>query len=144
MSSTRRRQSLALDRVISGRIKKHDSPLPPEADSSLLEEGSSRLDDAEKELEADRYEEMMEERKLFPGSDAWAADEERLFQLLFMRQYSPLMPPHWSVDFRGIPLPDILFATSEVDRPVVYSHLERDFRGEEPFLEKSTRWTLVD
>ena len=128
-NSARRRQSLALDRVISGRIKKHDSPNPSEVDSSLLEEGSSRLDEAEKELEADRYEEMMEERKLFPGSDAWAADEERLFQLLFMRQYSPLMPPHWNVDFRGIPLPDILFATSEVDRPVVYSRLEQDFRG---------------
>lgn len=125
------RASLSLDRVLTGRIKKHDSPKPSEADSSLLEEGTSRLDEAEKELEADRYEEMMEEKKLFPNSHMWAGGEERLFQLLFMRQYSPLMPVHWHVDFRGIPVPGILFATSEVDRPVVYSHLEQDFRGKE-------------
>lgn len=122
----------ALDRVIGGRVKKHNSPKPSHVDSPYLEEGSSRLDEVEKEMEADRFEEMREEKKLFPGSDEWARDEERLFQLLFMRQYSPLMPPHWSVDFRGIPLPDILFATSEVDRPVVYSQSGQDFRGKEP------------
>lgn len=132
---TKRRASLALDRVLTGRVKRHDSPKPSEVDSSLLEEGTSRLDEAEKELEADRYEEMMEEKKLFPNSHMWAAGEERLFQLLFMRQYSPLMPVHWHVDFRGIPVPGILFATSEVDRPVVYSQLEQDFRGKEAFLQ---------
>ncbi|SPN97678.1 uncharacterized protein DNG_01191 [Cephalotrichum gorgonifer] len=119
----------ALDRVAGGRITKHESPRPSHADSSYLEEGSSRLDDVEREMEADRYEEMMEEKKLFPGSEEWSPDEERLFQLLFMRQYIPLMPPHWSVDFRGIPLPKILFATSEVDRAVIYSQSERDFRA---------------
>jgi hypothetical protein len=121
-----------LDRVIGGRIKKFDSPKPSPADSSYLEEGNSRLDDVEREMEADRFEDMREEKKLFPGSDEWAPDEERLFQTLFMRQYSPLMPPYWSADFRGIPLPDILFATSEVDRPIVYSYSDRDFWGKNP------------
>lgn len=130
-ASTRRKTPSTLDRVISGRVQKHgyNSPKLMEPDSSLLDESSSRLDDVEREMEADRFEEMMEEKKLFPGSDSWAPDEERLFQVLFMRQYSPLMPPHWSVDFRGIPLPDILFATSEVDLPVVYSQSGRDFRS---------------
>lgn len=143
---SRRRTSLALDRVISGRIKKLDSPKKydspkgsPGVDSSYHDEDSSILHDVEKELEADRYEEMMEERKLFPGSDAWAPDEEKLFRILFMRQYSPLMPTHWWIDFRGIPLPEILFSTSEVDRPVVYSHMERDIRGKTP---KSTSQCL--
>lgn len=132
-ASARRKTPSTLDRVISGRVQKHGyaSPKLLDHESSLFDESSSRLDDVEREMESERYEEMMEEKKLFPGSDEWAADEKRLFEVLFMRQYSPIMPPHWKVDFRGIPLPDILFATSEVDLPVVYSQSKRDFRGEE-------------
>jgi hypothetical protein len=93
--------------------------------SSLL------LDDDERDREVMRYEEMMEEKKLFPGSENWTEGEERLFQKLFMRQYSPLLPLHWGMDFRGIPVPDILFATSDEDEPVVYAHAPNgDFKGE--------------
>jgi hypothetical protein len=80
-------------------------------------------------LEADRFDEMMKEKELFPGSDSWAEDELRLFQILFMRQFSPLLPSHWGIDFRGIPVPDILFATSRVDEPIIYSSSGNDFKG---------------
>ena len=123
-------EPLALNRVREGRIKKVDTPRrKSDFNSSLLEEGSSRLDEDETVTQADRHEAMVRERKLFPANKSWAPDEEKLFELLFMRQYSPLMPPDWETDFRGIPLPDILFRTSEVHKPVVYSHLDWHFRG---------------
>ncbi|MBE3042386.1 hypothetical protein IMZ48_07360 [Candidatus Bathyarchaeota archaeon] len=130
-SPYRIKDPVLLSRVREGRIKKVDTPRrKADVNSSLLDEGSSKLDDDETVTEADRHEAMMRERKLFPANESWAPDEERLFELLFMRQYSPLMPQDWETDFRGIPLPDILFRTSEVHKPVVYSHLDWHFRGE--------------
>ncbi|PKS09055.1 hypothetical protein jhhlp_003668 [Lomentospora prolificans] len=129
-SSTRQTSSRKLDRVLAGRIQKQRGVSSPLVESlEDYDEGSSKLDEVELELEADRYEEMMQEKALFPGSDDWAPDEEELFRILFMRQYSPLLPSHWGLDFRGIPVPDILFATSEVDEPVVYSSSNQDLRA---------------
>ena len=112
---------------------KRRSPSPKKLlspkDKQLAGSPLDRVGDAERELELVRYEEMIEEKSLFPQADKWAADEARLFEILFMRQYSPLMPSFWDIDFKGIPIPDILFQTSDVDRPVIYSRSGNDFHG---------------
>lgn len=88
-----------------------------------------RLGEDEREVERRRHQEMEEEKSLFPRADEWADEEARLFEVLFMRQYSPLLPTFWDMDFKGIPIPDILFQTSDVDRPVIYSYSGNNFHG---------------
>jgi hypothetical protein len=151
-ASTPSKTPLSRDKIIDGRIKKacnltyvtnvtklpklySSSPSSRRLSDSHHDSSSLLLDDVERDREVMRYEEMMDEKKLFPGSEHWADDEDRLFQLLFMRQYSPLLPSHWGMDFRGIPVPDILFATSDEDEPAVYAHAPNgDFKG---------KWTVL-
>jgi hypothetical protein len=76
-----------------------------------------------------KEEEMARERALVPGSEAWADAEARLFEVLFMREWMALLPSHWSVDFRGIPTPSLLFASGERHKPVIYSLLDNDSQG---------------
>lgn len=112
----------ASDRILSGRVKKTSRKIATRKDDVLSEK--------EKEEERRQLEEMDEERKLFPGSDTWAEDELRLFKILYMRQYCPLLPSHWGMDFRGIPIPDILFASSDAHPPLINSQSGTDFKGE--------------
>lgn len=72
---------------------------------------------------------MDQEKALFPGSQEWAEDEERLFRILFLREYNPLLPRHWSMDFRGIPIPSLLFSQTDAETPVIYSRAGNDFKG---------------
>ncbi|TQN67506.1 hypothetical protein CSHISOI_07937 [Colletotrichum shisoi] len=111
----------ASDRILSGRVKKTSRKIATRKDDVLSEK--------EKEEERRQLEEMDEERKLFPGSDAWAEDELRLFKILYMRQYCPLLPSHWGMDFRGIPIPDILFASSDAHPPLINSQSGTDFKA---------------
>jgi hypothetical protein len=138
--STRSRSSTPSSKrskVIGGRIGKK-SPRSPNKKLQVVFE--DMLDDEERVLEQSRFEEMEKEKLLFPGSHEWAADEDRLFELLFMRQFMPLLPSHWDIDFRSIPIPDILFATSDIDRPVIYSSSENQFKGE--FRTNFARWHI--
>ncbi|KAL0944344.1 uncharacterized protein CTRU02_202231 [Colletotrichum truncatum] len=109
------------DKVLSGRIKKTPR-------KTLLRK-EDVLSTKEKEEEFRQLEEMNAERKLFPGSDNWADDEVRLFKILFMRQYSPLLPADWQISFRGIPIPDILFASSVAHPPVINSRSGNEFKA---------------
>ncbi|OHW94092.1 hypothetical protein CSPAE12_07303 [Colletotrichum incanum] len=111
----------ASDRILSGRVKKTPRKVARRKEDVLSEK--------EKEEERRQLDEMDEERKLFPGSDNWAEDELRLFKVLYMRQYSPLLPSHWDMDFRGIPIPDILFASSDAHPPIINSRSGNDFKA---------------
>ncbi|KAK1597299.1 uncharacterized protein LY79DRAFT_587356 [Colletotrichum navitas] len=111
----------ASDRILSGRVKKTPRKVARRKEDVLSEK--------EKEEERRQLDEMDEERKLFPGSDNWTEDEHRLFRILYMRQYCPLLPSHWDMDFRGIPIPDILFASSDAHPPVINSRSGNDFKA---------------
>ncbi|KAI8723375.1 hypothetical protein NCS52_00193300 [Fusarium sp. LHS14.1] len=77
-----------------------------------------------KSLEA----EMKQEKERYPGAREWAPAEERLFEILFMRQDLPMLPPTWDVDLRGFPLSDVIFKTSDDFPPIIYAH-SKDFRA---------------
>ncbi|KAK0382468.1 hypothetical protein CLIM01_00125 [Colletotrichum limetticola] len=109
------------DKILSGRVKKTPRKVSKRKEDVLSEK--------EKDEERRQLDEMDEERKLFPGSDDWTDEENRLFQILYMRQYSPLLPSHWDMDFRGIPIPDVLFASSDAHPPVINSRSGNDFKA---------------
>ncbi|OHE94304.1 hypothetical protein CORC01_10351 [Colletotrichum orchidophilum] len=111
----------ASDKILSGRVKKTPRKVAKRKEDVLNEK--------EKEEESRQLDEMDEERKLFPGSDSWTDEELRLFQILYMRQYSPLLPSHWDMDFRGIPIPDVLFASSDAHPPIINSRCGNDFKA---------------
>ncbi|KAL6914118.1 hypothetical protein FSHL1_011791 [Fusarium sambucinum] len=69
-------------------------------------------------------EEMKLEKERYPGAKSWAPAEERLFEILFMRQDLPMLPTTWDIDLRGIPISDVVFQTSEDYPPIVYAHLK--------------------
>ncbi|KAH7375776.1 hypothetical protein B0T11DRAFT_323757 [Plectosphaerella cucumerina] len=72
---------------------------------------------------------MHQERALVPGSQEWADDEEKVFRILFLREFNPLLPRHWSMDFRGIPIPSQLFSQTDGCQPVIYSRAGNDFKA---------------
>ncbi|KPA38858.1 hypothetical protein FLAG1_08296 [Fusarium langsethiae] len=79
----------------------------------------------EESTHRDNMEEEMElEKKRYPGASSWAPAEERLFEILFMRQDLPMLPTTWDVDLRGIPISDVVFQTSEDYPPIIYAHLK--------------------
>ncbi|PTB56365.1 hypothetical protein M431DRAFT_550413 [Trichoderma harzianum CBS 226.95] len=65
---------------------------------------------------------MEEEKRRYLGSQRWNRLEERLFEILFLRQEIPLLPLHWEVDFRGVPVSGDLFCWREGVKPIVYAH----------------------
>lgn len=88
-------------------------------------------DDAQPQPAADVSlgEELEMEKQRYPGASTWAKDEERLFEVLFLRQDLPLLPAHWDVDFRGVPMVDSIFQTSDEFPPIVYAHSTKEFQG---------------
>ncbi|KAG6042607.1 hypothetical protein E4U39_005695 [Claviceps sp. Clav50 group G5] len=79
------------------------------------------------------------EKKRYPGASTWASAEEHLFEILFQRAERAILPGHWEVDFRGIPMLDTIFSTNNDDddgssksghsRSVVYSRSGNDFQA---------------
>ncbi|KAM4060377.1 hypothetical protein HRG_002053 [Hirsutella rhossiliensis] len=61
------------------------------------------------------------EKALYPGASTWAPDEDRLFEILFLRQELPLLPSNWTMDFRGVPMTDTIFQTSDEYPRIVYA-----------------------
>ncbi|KAK5987924.1 hypothetical protein PT974_12060 [Cladobotryum mycophilum] len=72
--------------------------------------------------------EMEMEKKLYPGASTWARDEERLFEILYLRQELPILPSFWGIDFRGIPISERCFSTDQWAKPIIYAHC-REFRA---------------
>lgn len=92
------------------------SPLPEESNN----EHNTSCDDM--------GEEMKREKQRYPGASDWAPAEERLFEILFLRQDLPILPTTWDVDLRGIPVSDTVFQTSDNYPPIIYAHL-KNFAG---------------
>ncbi|KAM0563336.1 hypothetical protein ACHAPJ_001054 [Fusarium lateritium] len=76
----------------------------------------------------DMEEEMKEEKQRYPGASSWAPAEERLFEILFMRQDLPMLPTTWDIDLRGVPISDVVFKTSKEFPPIIYAH-SKNFRA---------------
>jgi hypothetical protein len=57
----------------------------------------------------------------------WHEDEARLFQKLSMRGFEPLLPSHWSYDFRTCPA--TIFSRNEKET-FINAKSGNDFRGE--------------
>ncbi|TWU72734.1 hypothetical protein ED733_001088 [Metarhizium rileyi] len=69
--------------------------------------------------------ELEEEKRSYPGASTWAEEEERLFEILFQRADIPLLPAHWHVDFRGIPVVDTIFSAGDEVPSIIYSRSNR-------------------
>lgn len=99
-------------------------------------------DDGERLVYSTILDSMEEEKRRYLGSQRWNRLEERLFEILFLRQEIPLLPLHWEVDFRGVPVSGDLFCWREGVKPIVYAHTSGlgGFRGTRslfPFLSLS-------
>lgn len=103
----------------------HTSPPVPNQHAS-----PHSLQEANAESLLDITERMEQEKALVPGNQEWAGDEEKLFRILFLREYNPLLPRQWSMDFRGIPIPALLFSDTDDFKPIIYSRAGNDFKGE--------------
>lgn len=128
---------------ISEKSEEHDIPEKASENEEEEEEESCErgydedddLDPAEQDAtdhEMDLKKEMQREKSLYPGAKTWAAEEEKLFELLFMRQGLPILPAHWEVDFRNVPIGIDNFSLDDETSPLIYAH------GKE-FLGKSYR-----
>lgn len=85
--------------------------------------------DAPIELTATQLE-LEEEKKSYPGASTWAEEEVHLFEILFQRAEIPLLPAHWDVDFRGIPVVDSIFQEEDDGPPpIIYSRSTKEFQG---------------
>ncbi|PHH69787.1 hypothetical protein CDD80_6498 [Ophiocordyceps camponoti-rufipedis] len=76
-----------------------------------------------------RNDELLSEKKRYPGAEDWAPDEERLFTILFSRQERPLLPAHWDIDFRDIPVPPSVFGLTPTYRPIIFAHSHKEFQA---------------
>lgn len=123
-ASPKRRNPRATSLIVDGKRSNGSSPRDnhEEGEDSIL--GTSELRHS---LDIDEV--MAEERRKFPGSQNWADDEAALFRILFLREHRALMPREWAMDFRGIPVPETLFAQTDLYHPVIYSRSGNDFRG---------------
>lgn len=83
----------------------------------------------ESDHEPSLSERMEQAKKLYPGFKEWAKDEERLFEILYLRQDIPMLPSNWNIDFRGFPIPENVFATSDEHSPIVYAHSTSGSKG---------------
>ncbi|KAL7932745.1 hypothetical protein V8C35DRAFT_322933 [Trichoderma chlorosporum] len=64
---------------------------------------------------------METEKSRYRGERHWNQLEERLFEILFLRQEISLLPLHWELDFRGIPVSGDLFCWQKGVKPIVYA-----------------------
>lgn len=65
---------------------------------------------------------MQMAKRNYLGRLEWAKAEEQLFEILFLRQDIPLLPLHWEVDFRGVPISGDCFCCNKGENPIIYAH----------------------
>jgi hypothetical protein len=70
-----------------------------------------------------------EKRQYLGTSLRWAPLEERLFEILFLRQEIPLLPSYWEEYFLPFPMPEACYCWRKDMNPVVYAHANNTFRG---------------
>jgi hypothetical protein len=106
-----------------------DTHIISRSPSSSHDSQLSFLSNDEESIDFDNMEEEMKlEKERYPGASSWAPAEERLFEILFMRQDLPMLPTTWDVDLRGVPISDIVFKTTDEFPPIIYAH-SKNFRG---------------
>lgn len=156
-------QSDAIEGSLSPLPSDQGTPRAPEStkDDGYLQDTPRKLSDldindlenvdGEPSVEMDPRQQMEIEKAMYPGAGTWAKDEERLFEILFLRQDIPLLPTHWDVDFRGVPISEATFQTSDELPPIVYAHSKKEFQGERdsdiveiPADPKQLQWHLPD
>ncbi|KAL7946479.1 hypothetical protein V8C42DRAFT_37349 [Trichoderma barbatum] len=67
-------------------------------------------------------------KREYLAGQQWHELEERLYEILFLRQEIPLLPLHWEVDFRGVPISGDCFCWKKGVKPIVYEHT-KEFRA---------------
>ena len=97
--------------------------------SSISQSENSAQDQDDSELNMDLRTRMQIEKERYPGAFSWAEAEERLFEVLFLREEVPILPSHWNVDFLGVPMSESVFASSTDELSSVYAKSEVDFAG---------------
>lgn len=65
---------------------------------------------------------MQMAKRNYLGRLEWAKAEDQLFEILFLRQDIPLLPLHWEVDFRGVPISGDCFCCKKGENPIIYAH----------------------
>lgn len=65
---------------------------------------------------------MQMAKRNYLGRLEWAKAEEQLFEILFLRQDIPILPLHWEVDFRGVPISGDCFCYRKGETPIIYAH----------------------
>ncbi|OTA04690.1 hypothetical protein A9Z42_0052880 [Trichoderma parareesei] len=70
-----------------------------------------------------------EKRQYLGTSLRWAPLEERLFEILFLRQEIPLLPSYWEEYFLPFPMPEACYCWRKDMNPVVYAHANNTFRA---------------
>lgn len=94
----------------------------------LIEHDAHDLELENEEVEIDLEEQLTRQKEFYPGACTWAEDEEKLFEILFCRQDLPILPAHWEVDLRGVPVGEANFTASDEQIALVYAH-SKEFRG---------------
>ncbi|PTB62911.1 hypothetical protein BBK36DRAFT_1097870, partial [Trichoderma citrinoviride] len=73
---------------------------------------------------------MEAEKRHYLGTNLrWAPLEERLFEILFLRQEIPLLPSYWEGYFPTVPMPEACYCWRKDMNPVVYAHANNTFRA---------------
>ncbi|TFB05273.1 hypothetical protein CCMA1212_002569 [Trichoderma ghanense] len=87
-----------------------------------------------------------EKRQYLGTSLRWAPLEERLFEILFLRQEIPLLPSYWEEYFPTVPMPEACYCWRKDMNPVVYAHAVNTFRDtdEERFAATVALTKLID
>ncbi|KAL6902676.1 hypothetical protein GGI43DRAFT_382853 [Trichoderma evansii] len=65
---------------------------------------------------------MTKSNYLGKSGSEWVQAEEQLFEILYLRQDIPLLPLHWEVDFRGVPISGDCFCCNKGENPIIYAH----------------------
>ncbi|EFY98209.1 hypothetical protein X797_005104 [Metarhizium robertsii] len=96
----------------------------------LFDQGYESSVDAPVTAAADLRLELEQEKRSYPGASTWADEEEKLFEILFQRADIPLLPAHWHVDFRGIPVVDSIFSAGDGVPSIIYSRsMKKEFQA---------------
>ncbi|TQW00759.1 hypothetical protein IF1G_00690 [Cordyceps javanica] len=101
----------------------YDNTDAPRSSSKTLQEKAAATAPIVGDM--DLWKQLELEKSRYPGASTWAPDEERLFELLFFREGLPILPSHWELDLRAVPISEANFADAE-KQPIVYAH-SKDF-----------------
>lgn len=100
------------------------------ADTDTQRSIDSQQDDNSETLPAAGAMELLQQMELekerYPGAATWAEDEERLFEMFFLRQELPMLPPDWALDFRGVPISEANFTNKMTAAPLIYAHARQN------------------